>query len=92
MGMTLDKRLTRLEAAQRLRSGGKHFINIARYPWPLREDELAAWVAEQCQCACSPGCRGKRIGLLVPEKSSSPEAWAADVQRYYRDKAAGHEP
>jgi hypothetical protein len=27
-----------------------------------------------------------------PEKAPSPEAWAADVQRYYRDKAASHEP
>jgi hypothetical protein len=87
-----QKRLTRLEEAQRLRYGNGHFISVLRYPWPMRDDELDGWLAEQCHGECSPECRGKTVGLLVPAEAPSMEAWEEEVQRYTREKAASYGP
>jgi hypothetical protein len=80
--MTLKKRIERLEAQQRSRDVVEHHIPILFYPWELCGDPEAreAWLDDQLVCQCK-ACEGvKTVGLLVPGKAPSAEAWAAMVR------------
>jgi len=83
----LERRLSKLEHRARVSAAFEHFISVLKSPAGLRNDALDVWLMDQCWCDCSPNCPGKGVGMLVSE-SLSPEAWAANAQRWYCERRA----
>jgi hypothetical protein len=72
---------------QRQRHGRPHHLSVVQYPWPLPEGEQDRWIREDLKCACGQaGCPEMTIGVLVPAKAPSAEAWSARVQQYYAQR------
>jgi hypothetical protein len=63
-----------------------HFIASVRVPWDLPAGvDREAWLAAEVTCPCGEqGCPEFRIGLVVPAKAPSVEAWAERAQQYYQ--------
>ena len=77
-------RVMRLEARQRRqpRPGDEHFTSLVIVPPDAPSEAWDAWLTSQ-PCACGrTSCDQRRVGVLLPEKCKSPDAWAA---RYGRE-------
>ena len=80
-------RVKRLEQRQRQQHPPElaHFISMAFQPW--EEPDRERWLAGlTCPCG-AVGCPELRIGVLLPEKAPSAEAWYQRCQAYARRKA-----
>ncbi len=86
----LRGRVTRLEERRRRRVPVGHFLPVARYPWGVADGDQARWL-RTLRCPCGrQGCPELRVGLLLPDKAPSPEAWAeAYTERARRDREGG---
>jgi hypothetical protein len=83
-----EKRITRLEEAQRLRHGDGHFVSIVHVPPEIPDEDWRTWLAAQ-PCACGlVGCPERTVGLLIPTPCATIEEWEA---RYHREHAVTHE-
>jgi hypothetical protein len=80
-------RITRIEAYRR-RVPPSHFLASVRVPWDLPEGMgQETWLAEEVTCPCGQrACLEFRIGLVIPEKAPTAEAWAEWVQSYYAQR------
>jgi hypothetical protein len=77
-------RVRRLEACQRRLHPPEraHYRSVVNQPWEVRDRE--PWLAElTCPCGVV-GCDQMTIGVIVPEKAPSADAWAARFQAYAR--------
>jgi hypothetical protein len=77
--MTGRARLLRLEAYLRRQDPPPraHFTSVVRVPADVAHCDWEAWLLSQ-PCACGmPYCEQCRVGVLLPEKCESPEAWEA---------------
>jgi hypothetical protein len=84
----LARRISHIEATQRHKRAEGHWIPVLFSPWDLPDERRDDWLAAQLACDCSPECPGKRAGALLPEKASSPEAWAERYQQYARERTS----
>lgn len=84
--MRYRHRITRIEAYRRRRLPPRHFLMSVRVPWDLPEGMgQATWLAAEVRCPCGErGCPELRIGLVVPAKAPSVEAWAERAAAYYQ--------
>jgi hypothetical protein len=85
-------RMTRLEEYRRRRMPPSHFVVSVRVPWDLpRGIDQETWLQEEVLCTCGQkGCHEMRIGLVLPEKAPSSEAWAERAQAYYAKRGSRH--
>jgi hypothetical protein len=78
-------RLVRLEQRRRARMGTRsgHFIPVLRYPC----DGFHGHWRKNAVCACGVrGCPQLQVGVALPEKALSAEAWAAAARRYAEER------
>jgi hypothetical protein len=77
-------RVKRLEERRRQhRSGPGHFTSVVCVPSDVPDEEWETWVAGH-PCGCGiVGCPERRIGILLPARGPTDEAWeaAADTTR-----------
>jgi hypothetical protein len=90
--MRYRQRVTRIEEYQRRRLPPRHFVMSVRVPWDLPAGmDQDTWLRTEVTCACGQrGCPELRIGLVLPEKAPSPEAWTERVQTYYAQRRGSH--
>jgi hypothetical protein len=86
--MRYRQRVTRIEEYQRRRLPPSHFVMSVRVPWDLPAGmDQDTWLREEVTCACGQqGCPELRIGLVLPEKAPSAEAWTDRVQTHYAQR------
>jgi hypothetical protein len=84
--MRYRQRITRIEAYRRRRTPPSHFLMSVRVPWDLLVGmDQATWLVEEVTCPCGQrDCPEFRIGLVLPEKAPSAEAWADRAAAYYQ--------
>ena len=84
--MKYHTRLIKLEKHCRQRRPLAHFTSVVRVPCEIPDDAWEAWLASQ-PCACGmPYCDQLRVGVLLPEKRESPEAWEARYGRRMEER------
>jgi hypothetical protein len=90
MAKSIDARLARLEAYRRRRAPTNHLLTSVGVPWDLPPGmDADTWLQEEVTCACGHrGCPELRIGLVVPVKAPSAEAWSGRAQAYYAQRKA----
>jgi hypothetical protein len=89
--MKYRQRLIRLETYQRQRNGRPHHLSVVQFPWDLPNGGRDRWLAEELPCTCGQvGCPLLTIGVLLPAKAPSLEAWTARVQTYYAQRSGSH--
>jgi hypothetical protein len=72
-----SQRLERLEAQQHEQTPAHYTPCLWVSWWVVADDDWDAWVLRQpCRCGVI-GCPERRIGLVMPAKAPSPEAWYA---------------
>ena len=83
--MRYRQRVMRIEEYRRRRMPPSHFVVSVHVPWDLpRGMNQDTWLREEVTCACGQrGCSELRIGLVLPEKAPSAEAWTARAEAYY---------
>jgi hypothetical protein len=86
--MRFRQRITRMEAYRRRRLPPSHFRMSVRVPWDLPEGmDQGTWIEEQVRCPCGRrDCPEFRIGLVIPAKAPSAEAWAEPAQQYCQQR------
>jgi hypothetical protein len=86
--MRYRQRVTRLEAYRRRRLPPSHFVSSVYVPWDLPSGmDQETWLRTDVSCACGQrGCPKLRIGVVLPEKASSAEAWAQRARDYYMQR------
>jgi hypothetical protein len=86
--MRYRQRVTRLEEYRRTRLPPNHFVMSVRVPWDLPDGmDQETWLREAVRCACGQlRCPEMRIGLVLPEKAPSPQAWCERAQQYYAQR------
>jgi hypothetical protein len=89
--MRYRQRVIRLEEYQRRHTPPSHFVTSVQVPWDLPADmHQETWLQAEVMCRCGQkGCPDMRIGLVLPEKAPSPEAWAERAQAYYAKRGIG---
>jgi hypothetical protein len=88
--MRYRQRVTRLEGYRRRRMPPSHFVSSVYVPWELPEGmDQETWLQEEVTCACGERrCPEMCVGLVLPEKAPSPEAWAQRARDYYAQRSA----
>jgi hypothetical protein len=83
--MRFRQRITRIEAYRR-RLPPSHFLMSVRVPWDLPAGmDQETWLAEEVICPCGAReCPEFHIGLVIPEKARTAEAWAERAQQCYQ--------
>jgi hypothetical protein len=84
--MSYRHRITRIEAYRRRRRRPSHFQMRVRVPWDLPAGmDQETWLATEVICPCGRrDCPEFRIGLVIPAKAPSAEAWAERAQQYHQ--------
>jgi hypothetical protein len=69
-----------------------HFVMSVRVPWNLPDGmDQDTWLREAVQSSCGQrGCPELRIGLVLPEKAPSAQAWAERAQAYCAQRSGCH--
>jgi hypothetical protein len=82
--MRYRQRVTRIEEYQRKQPPLSHFRMSVRVPWKLPPSmDQATWLREEVPCTYGEQkCPEMRIGLMLPEKAPSIQAWTERVQTY----------
>jgi hypothetical protein len=89
--MKYRQRLIRLETYQRQRNGRPHHLSVVQYPWDLPDGDRDRWLREELPCVCGRvGCPLLTIGVLLPAKAPSAEAWTERAQTYYAQRRGSH--
>jgi hypothetical protein len=90
--MRYRQRVTRIEEYRRRRMPPSHFLMSVQVPWDLPAGmDQETWLAEEVICPCGErGCPEFRIGLVVPAKAPSVEAWAERAQICYAQRGILH--
>ena len=90
--MRYRQRVMRIEEYRRCRMPPSHFVVSVHVPWDLpRGMNQDTWLQEDVLCTCGQkGCHEVRIGLVLPDKAPSPEAWAERAQAYYAQRRGHH--
>ena len=79
--MRWHSRLIRLEQHCRQRRPLAHFTSVVRVPHEIPHEAWDAWLMSQ-PCACGrTSCEQRRVGVLLPDKCDTPEAWEARYGR-----------
>jgi len=79
--MNAHARRTRWAEHRRQRRPLAHCTSIVRVPREILHEAWEAWLISQ-PCACGQrSCEQRRVGVLLPEKGESPEAWEARCGR-----------
>jgi hypothetical protein len=86
--MRFRQRITRIEEYRGRRMPPSHFLMSVRVPWDLPAGmDQETWLAEEVACPCGQReCPDFRIGLVIPEKATTAEAWAEWAQTYYAQR------
>jgi hypothetical protein len=87
--MRYRHRIVRLEEYRRTRLPPSHFVMSVRVPWDLPAGmDQETWLQEEVLCTCGErGCPELRIGLVLPEKAPSPQAWCDRARQYYAQRS-----
>jgi hypothetical protein len=87
--MRFRHRITGIEAYRRRHTPPSHFLMSLQVPWDLPAGmDQETWLAEGVICPCGRReCPEFRIGLVIPEKAPSAEAWAERAQQHYQQRA-----
>jgi hypothetical protein len=90
--MRYGPRITRIEAYHRRRRPPSHVLMSVKVPWDLPAGmDQETWLAEEVTCPCGQReCPERRIGLIIPAKAPSAEAWAERAQTYYAHRRIDH--
>ena len=81
----------RLEEYRRWRNGRPHHLSVCSIPGICPTGIAIVGFGEELPCACGQvGCPEMTIGILVPAKAPSVEAWAQRAQAYYAQRSGSH--